>query len=170
MAGTIIKITVEYSNMERVLSSFGLSKVRYTYKVKEKKLPYMSREFLAAVQPPEYPERRHYVVQHGILLVFSVEGEFGFFNIVHVLIVLTTALTLVGAAHRMTDNLSIYLHPRKENYFHLKYEVSPDFSTMWECPKCGYFNSFRDENCKGIPLWECATEATPCDHKRPIEA
>lgn len=169
MAGTIIKIVVEYSNMERFLSSFGVSKVRYTYNVREKKLPYMSREFLAAVQPREYPERRHYVVQHGILLVFSVEGEFGFFNIVHVLIVLTTALTLVGAAHRMTDNLSIYLHPRKENYFHLKYEVSPDFSTMWECPKCGFMNGRKRTHCRGIPSWTSEDDVEFCGVSRNSE-
>jgi hypothetical protein len=167
MAGTIVEIAVEYSNMQRFLSSFGMNKVRYTYKVKEKKLPYMSREFLAAVQPPEYPQRRHYVVQHGILLVFSVEGEFGFFNIVHVLIVLTTTLTLVGAAHRMTDNVSIYLHSRKDNYFHLKYEVSPDFSTMWTCPKCGFLNGKMRMHCRGIPSWTSADDVEFCGVAKP---
>jgi hypothetical protein len=171
MAGTILKITVEYTNMERFWSSFGMNKVRYTYKVKEKKLPYMSREFLAVVQPPDYPQRRQYVVQHGILLVFSVEGEFGFFNIVHVLIVLTTTLTLVGAAHRMTDNLSIYLHPRKENYFHLKYEVSPDFSTMWQCPKCSFMNANKKAHCHGIPAWKSDQDddVDYCGEARPAD-
>jgi hypothetical protein len=168
-AGTIIQIEIEYSNLRRILSTFGLSRVRYTYKFKEKKLPYMSREFMAIVQPSDYPTHRQYIVQHGILLVFTVKGEFGFFNIVHMLIVLTTTLTLVGTAHVMTDNLSIYLHPRKKNYFQLKYEVSPDFSEMWKCPKCGFCNSPKTQHCRGIPEWTSAEDEGVefCGEERP---
>lgn len=153
MAGTIIEVEVVYENMRRFLSSFGFSQVRCSYKVVEKKLPYISREWLATVQPPEYPDSRRYVVQHGVVLVFNISGEFGFFSIVYLLIMLTTAMALLGTAHKVTDLFSIYGHPRKKNYFHIKYDVSPDFSDMWECKICGYYNSPDETNCRGIPQW-----------------
>merc|ERR1719161_3208442 len=74
MAGTIIEVEIVYENMRKFLSSFGLSQVRYAYKVVEKKLPYISREWLATVQPVDYPETRRYVIQHGVLIVFNISG------------------------------------------------------------------------------------------------
>merc|ERR1719408_43359 len=112
-------------------------------------LPYISKESLHPDQPEDYPLRRRYIVQHGILLDFKVGGEFGFFSIVYLLIMLTTSLALLATAHKVTDLTSMYLHPRRNNYFHLKYDVSPDFSDMWRCHVCGYYNTMRDETCKG---------------------
>lgn len=169
MAGTIIEVEIVYENMRKFLSSFGLSQVRYAYKVVEKKLPYISREWLATVQPVDYPESRRYVIQHGVLVVFNISGVFGFFSIVYLLIMLTTAMALLGTAHKITDLFSIYGHPRKKNYFHLKYEVSPDFSEMWECPKCGYFNTPSDETCKGLEQWESAYDKEVCGEPKPAE-
>jgi hypothetical protein len=167
MAGTIIEVEVVYENMRKFLSSFGLSQVRYAYKVVEKKLPYISREWLATVQPADYPETRRYVVQHGVLVVFNISGEFGFFSIVYLLIMLTTATALLGAAHKITDLFSIYGHPRKKNYFQLKYEVSPDFSEMWECTKCGYYNQPSDTTCKGLEQWTSGYDVDVCGAAKP---
>jgi hypothetical protein len=151
MAGSILEIEVIYENLVPFLSTFGGSQVQYTYRVKEKKLPYMSKEYLAPVQPAEYPERRTIVYQGGLLIVFTVAGQFGFFSIVYLLLMLTTSLALLATAHSATDFAAIYVHPRKRNYFHLKYEVSPDFSDgMWKCPKCGYFNNNDQAKCKGL--------------------
>lgn len=169
MAGTIIEVEVVYENMRKFLSSFGLSQVRYAYKVVEKKLPYISREWLATVQPVDYPETRRYVVQHGVLVVFNISGEFGFFSIVYLLIMLTTAMALLGTAAKVTDLFSIYGHPRKKNYFHIKYEVSPDFSDLWECKKCGYFNHPDDNTCKGIEQWMSPYDVEPCGAPKPSD-
>jgi len=161
-AGTILEIEIVFENMLKFLSSFGFSQVRYAYKVSEKKLPYISREWLANVQPADYPESRRYVVQHGVMVVFSISGEFGFFSIVYLLIMLTTSMALLATAHKITDLFSIYGHPRKMNYFHLKYEVSPDFSDMWECKTCGYFNQPSQTTCHGLPQWESAFDKELC--------
>jgi len=172
MAGTILEVEVIYENLMPFLSSFGQSQVQYTYRIKEKKLPYMSREYLAPVQPAEYPERRTIVYQGGILIVFTVAGQFGFFSIVYLLIMLTTSLALLATAAKVTDVISIYVHPRRRNYFHLKYEVSPDFSDMWECPKCGFFNSPDQETCKGLEKWQSEHDADTdlCGEPRPAGA
>jgi len=169
MAGTIIEVEIVYENIRKFLSSFGLSQVRYAYKVVEKKLPYISREWLAPQQPADYPNTRQYVVQHGVLVVFNISGEFGFFSIVYLLIMLTTSMALLATAHKITDLFSIYGHPRKKNYFHLKYEVSPDFSDMWECKKCGYFNTPSAQTCQGLEQWESPYDKDVCGAPRPTE-
>lgn len=169
MAGTIIEIEATYTNLRRFLSSLGLSQTQYTYRVKERKLPYVSKESLHPHQPSDYPERRRYLVQHGILLNFQVGGEFGFFNIVYLLIMLTTSLALLATAHKITDLISLYLHPRNKNYFHMKYDVSGDFSDMWVCDKCGYLNLHHDEECKGLEKWESSIDHACCGAKRPAD-
>jgi len=168
MAGTIIEVEVLYSNLRRFLSSFGLSQVQYSYRIKERKLPYVSREFLHPEQPEDFPKSRRYLVQHGILLDFKVGGEFGFFSIVYLLIMLTTSLALLATAHKLTDLTSLYLHPRQNNYFHLKYEVSGDFSDMWMCETCGYYNLHNDHTCKGLDKWMSAHDTEYCGVARPM--
>jgi len=167
MAGTIIEVEATYSNLRRFLSSFGLSQVQYTYRVRERKLPYVSKETLHPDQPEDYPKHRKYMVQHGILLDFKVGGEFGFFSIVYLLIMLTTSMALLATAHKVTDLTSLYLHPRKENYFHIKYDVSGDFSDMWACTTCGYYNHCADLTCKGLPKWESSLDTPYCGCARP---
>jgi hypothetical protein len=171
MSGSILEIEIVFQNLVPFLSTFGQSQVQYTYKIKEKKLPYMTREFMAPVQPADYPQKRTIVWQGGIMVVFTVAGQFGFFSIVYLLIMLTTSLALLATAHKMTDVFSIYAHPRRRNYFHLKYEVSPDFSDCWECPKCGYFNCADVENCEGLERWKSKHDADTdvCGEPRPAD-
>lgn len=159
MSGTIIEVEATYENLRHFLSSFGLSQVRYTYRVRERMLPYISRESLHPSQPEDYPKSRRYIVQHGILLDFKVGGEFGFFSIVYLLIMLTTSLALLATAHKLADFWALYLHRRKENYFHIKYDVSADFSEMWKCPDCGYYNLQTDETCRGLEKWTSPHDA-----------
>jgi len=167
MAGTIIEVEATYTNLRKFLSSFGLSQVMYSYRVKERKLPYVSRESLHPQQPDDFPKSRRYLVQHGILLDFKVGGEFGFFSIVYLLIMLTTSMALLATAHKITDLTSLYLHPRKKNYFHLKYEVSADFSDMWMCDTCGFYNHGDDLLCKGLDKWESPSDTPVCGCDRP---
>jgi hypothetical protein len=114
MAGIILEVEIVYSNLRKFLSSLGMSQVQYTYRVKERKLPYVSKESLSPSQPENYPETREYLIQHGIMVEFVVAGEFGFFNPVYLLIMLTTALALLGTAHKVTDLTAMYIHPRKK--------------------------------------------------------
>merc|ERR1719321_628479 len=113
-----------------------------------------SVELVSEIQPAEYPFKRIVEVRHGILINFRVGGSFGFFNIVYLLVMLTTSLALFATATTVTDLIAVYLHPRKRNYFHLKYEVSPDFSDAWQCPKCHYYNAHDCAFCQGKELWE----------------
>merc|ERR1719506_2839577 len=105
----------------------------------ERPIPETAQEMVSEVQPEDYPRRRVVEVRNGILLSFRVAGSFGFFNIVYLLVMLTTSLALLATATTVTDLVAVYIHPRKRNYFHLKYEVSPDFSDSWKCPKCEYY-------------------------------
>lgn len=162
-SGTIIEIEAEYNNMYRFASSLGYQPVEYTYHVNELAVPYMNREFFAADQPENYPNSRNIVNEHGILVVLKISGQFGFFNIVSLLLMLTIAGAMLGSATRMTDLAAIYLHPRRRNYFHLKYELSPDFSDMWQCHVCQFWNEKNETVCSGIDKWESPKDKDPCN-------
>jgi len=166
MAGTIIEVEATYSNMQHFLSSLGWSQVHYKYRVTERKLPYVSKETLHPDQPADYPKTRRRLLQHGILVNFEVAGQFGFFNIVYLLIVLSTSLALFATANRVTEIVAIYLHPRKRNYFQLKYDVSADFSNMWKCSKCGYLNMDEHKHCQGLDKWESPLDTPLCGAPR----
>jgi len=166
-SGTVLEVRVVYNNLYPFLSSFGYKQVEYHYEVTELPLPYMSKTELAETQPPDYPETRIYELRHGVLIWFKVSGTFGVFNIAYLLLMLVTGFALFATAAGITDFVSLYLHPRKENFFHLKYEVSPDFSDLWKCETCGYFNWPKDDTCRGIPQWACPKETPVCGARRP---
>lgn len=166
-AGTVLEVRAKYNNLYPILSSFGYKQVEYHYEVTELPLPYMSITMLAQEQPADFPETRVYEVRHGVLVWFKVSGTFGVFNIVYLLLMLVTAFALFTTASAVTDFVSLYLHPRKQNFFHLKYEVSPDFSDMWKCEVCGWFNWDTDLICTGVPAWQCPHTTEKCRAKRP---
>lgn len=166
-AGTVLEVRVVYNNLYPILSSFGYRDVEYNMEVRELPMPYVSNIQLADVQPDDYPASRVYEVRHGILIWFKVSGTFGFFNVVYLLLMLTTAFALAASAISITDAFSIYLHPRKNNFFHLKYEVTPDFSEMWQCEKCGYQNAPDATTCSGVERWLSRDEVAPCGAPKP---
>lgn len=165
-AGTIVEVEAVYNNMYRMASTFGFSPVEYTYRVKELAVPYMSREYFDPVQPADYPKSRRIVLEHGVMIVFKVSGEFGFFNFVYLLIMLSVSGALIGGAMKVTDGVAMYVHPRRRNYFHLKYEVSPDFSDMWKCGKCGFYNEKHQTRCQGLDRWESKDDVELCGEPR----
>merc|ERR1719223_100402 len=106
---------------------------------------------LAQEQPADYPKTRKYEIRHGVMVWFKVSGTFGVFNVVYLLLMLVTAFALFATATTITDLFSLYVHPRKDNFFHLKYEVSTDFSDTWTCEHCGYSNWPDTLVCEGVP-------------------
>jgi len=166
-SGTVLEVSAVYSNLHRFLSTFGYMDVDYFYRVRELPLPIVSRRALAAEQPADYPETRRYEIRHGIMIWFRVVGEFGNFSSTYLLIYLITALALIGAASTTTDFVAMYIHTRKNNYFNLKYEISSDFSEMWQCPKCQYWNSQIHDKCQSYPMWQNSEESPRCGTPMP---
>jgi hypothetical protein len=166
-SGSVLEVSIVYSNLHRFFSSFGYKEVNYQYRVKELPLPYVSRRGLAQVQPADYPETRRYEIRHGIMIWFRVVGQFGNFQVTYLLIYLVTAFALIGAAGSVTDLIAIYVHKRKNNYFNLKYDISGDFSKMWQCPKCEYWNSKIHATCQQYAMWENSEEAQRCGEPQP---
>lgn len=161
-SGTVLEVSVVYTNLHPFLSTFGYKDVDYYYRVKELPLPYVNRRQLSQQQPPDFPQTRRYEIRHGIMIWFRVVGEFGNFSRTYLLIYLVTAFALIGASTGITDVIAIYVHKRKNNYFNLKYEISADFSDMWQCGKCDYWNSQLHAECQGYAMWENSQEATRC--------
>lgn len=158
-SGTVLEVTVKYHNLYPFLSSFGYTPVRYTYEAKELPMPYVSRRSLADVQPADYPKTRVHEVRYGIMVWFRVGGSLGFFSSMYLIVMLTAALGLISVATTVTDLVAQKVHP---NFFHLKYEVSPDFSDLWVCETCGYANIEEDTHCQGVPEWMCPKTTAKC--------
>jgi len=163
-AGTVLEVTVRYNNLYPFLSSFGYTPVKYTYEVRELPMPYVSRMTFAEVQPAEYPKKRSYEMRYGVLIWFKVGGSIGFFSCMYLLVFFTAALGLVSVASTVTDKIGEWYHP---NFFHLKFDVSPDFSDMWICDKCGYSNLEEDTHCQGVPSHMCPKTTPKCKEPRP---
>merc|ERR1719352_980232 len=101
------------------------------------------------------------------MIWFRVVGQFGNFQVTYLLIYLVTAFALIGAASSVTYLIAIYVHKRKNNYFNLKYDISGDFSKMWQCPKCEYWNSKIHATCQQYAMWENCEEAQRCGEPQP---
>lgn len=169
-AGTVLEVRAVYNNLYPVLSTFGYKPVRYHYEINELMLPYVSRVQMSEDQPRDYPQTRRYEIQYGVLVHFRVAGSFGFFNLVYLLLMLTTAFALTATASTLTDLFFLYLSDQSDNFFHLKYEVSPDFSDMWRCDTCGFFNLDDHNKCQGVPKFMCPKTTAPCGAVRPLSS
>lgn len=164
-AGTALEVRVVYNNLYRLVSTFGYEPVEYHYEVNELLLPYMSRTL--ELEPlSSDPTMRRYEVQYGVLVDFKVSGQFGFFDLTYLILMITSALALAASATTVTDIFAMYLYPARENFFHLKYEVSPDFSKAWKCSQCGYLNDPEHVHCQRVPKWHCSETTPPCGAAR----
>jgi len=168
-AGTALEVVAVYNNLYPILSTFGYTPVKYHYQVNELILPYVSRAQLAKVQPADYPKTRVSEVQYGVLIHFKVGGRFGFFSFVYLLLMLTAAFALTATATTVTDLFYLYISGQQANFFHLKYEVSPDFSDMWECGTCHFLNLKEHDTCRGVPKFMCPRTTPVCGAPRPVK-
>eukprot|EP00929_Paragymnodinium_shiwhaense_P118749 TRINITY_DN90666_c0_g1_i1.p1 TRINITY_DN90666_c0_g1~~TRINITY_DN90666_c0_g1_i1.p1 ORF type:complete len:495 (-),score=134.10 TRINITY_DN90666_c0_g1_i1:53-1537(-) len=125
-AGTVIEIEAIYNNLHPIWSSFGNMDVGYHYKVSQRPMEEMKTELFAAHQP-NFPDERIIENRHGLYIVVKIGGEFGFFSVVYLLVMLTTALGLIGVAVLLTDKIALYLMAAKEEYRGRKYEESQRF-------------------------------------------
>lgn len=122
-AGTVIEIEAFYENLRPWVSSFGATDVTYSYKVSQRPMDEMKTELFSQSQP-NYPARRVIEDRHGLYIVVKISGEFGFFSIVYLGVMLTTAVALISVAIAITDKLAIYVMPEKQTYYNHKYEVT----------------------------------------------
>lgn len=166
-AGIALEVSAVYDNLYPIYSTFGYKPVRYHYQVRELMLPYVSRFQLSEVQPEDYPDTRRYEVRYGVLIHFKVAGTFGSFSVAFFLIMLSTAFALFATARTVTDKIALHIHPHRENFFHMKYEVSPDFSDMWKCSTCGFLNTKDVQYCQRVPRWQAPGETPACGAPRP---
>jgi len=126
-SGTVIEIEVTYNNLHPFWSSFGYKEVSYEYKVSKRPMEEMKSEMLALHQP-KFPQERIIENVHGLYLIVRLGGTFGFFSGVFLLIVLTTALGLLGVANVLVDKIAIYLLKDKDHYRESKYFLTIPWS------------------------------------------
>eukprot|EP00746_Dinoflagellata_sp_MGD_P011884 gnl/MRDRNA2_/MRDRNA2_125099_c0_seq1.p1 gnl/MRDRNA2_/MRDRNA2_125099_c0~~gnl/MRDRNA2_/MRDRNA2_125099_c0_seq1.p1 ORF type:complete len:526 (-),score=84.63 gnl/MRDRNA2_/MRDRNA2_125099_c0_seq1:20-1597(-) len=125
-SGTVIEVEAIYDNLVAFWSSFGYTPVSYTYKFTQRPMEEMKTEMYAQGQP-NYPHERVIENRHGLYLMLKVTGTFGFFSIVYLLVMLTTALGLMGVSVVLTDMLAIHFMKHKAEYRDAKYENTKEF-------------------------------------------
>lgn len=174
--GTIIVITAYYTNAYPLISSwlfftnwFNASAIvpKYVYKVREQPIPYISREMLTIDQPADYPKRRSFELQYGILVVFQVDGVMLFGNSAHMLIIFSIFGGLMGVATLAVDFCMVNVSNKRRNYFHMKYDVTSAASDMWECQVCGFHNKRAHARCRGVEQWTNEEDNGVCGAPRP---
>jgi hypothetical protein len=125
-SGTVIEVEAIYDNLVAFWSSFGYLPISYTYKFTQRPMEEMKTELYAQSQP-NLPRERVIENRHGLYLQLKVTGTFGFFSIVYLLVMLTTALGLIGGSVFLTDKIAIYVMKHKKEYRDAKYENTKEF-------------------------------------------
>lgn len=120
--GTMLDVKVEYTNLHPFWSSLGFTTVGYRYRVVERPVNEMKTELYAVPQPDDFPRHRVIENRHGISLRVTVTGTFGHFDIVYLLVMLTTSLALLAAANAATEFMAKYVMKGKEEYYEVKYD------------------------------------------------
>jgi len=114
--GSRVQIQVEYANLYPMT---GAHAPGYIYKIVEVPMKEMKTELYTHNQPGSYPEVRTMENRHGIYLQAEVGGSFGFFDIVFLLVMLTTSLALLATGTTLIDVVADYipgLQVRKDKY------------------------------------------------------
>merc|ERR1719506_2861202 len=104
--GSRVQIQVEYANLYPMT---GAHSPGYIYKIVEVPMKEMKTELYTHNQPDSYPEVRTMENRHGIYLQAEVGGSFGFFDIVFLLVMLTTSLALLATGTTIIDIVADYL-------------------------------------------------------------
>eukprot|EP00397_Hematodinium_sp_SG-2012_P028734 GEMP01030282.1.p1 GENE.GEMP01030282.1~~GEMP01030282.1.p1 ORF type:complete len:434 (+),score=78.84 GEMP01030282.1:335-1636(+) len=122
-AGTVVEIQVDYNNLHPWSSTFGDLEVGYIYRVIERPMEEMKTEMFSQKQPADFPVHRWIENRHGIMMRVTVGGTFGYFNVVYLLVMITTSLALLAGAQKVVDLLALYCLKRREEYRAFKYKV-----------------------------------------------
>lgn len=118
--GTEISIEVEWRNLRPWT---GNSQVSYVYRVKKSPVKELKMNVYAPAQPSDI-HRRTVENQHGVHIRAEVAGSFGFFNIVYLLVMLTTSVALLSGAKTVVDALALYCPSRRQQFYEqAKYEI-----------------------------------------------
>lgn len=121
-AGSILDIRVVYDNMHPFSSTFGNTAVGYEYHVALRPLHQFKEEIVSWVSADN--NRRSIENRHGLFVVVQVGGSFGFFSIMNLLLMLTTAAAILGVATVLTDKIALKLMESKDFYASKKYEIA----------------------------------------------
>lgn len=126
-AGMLLEVEAAYENLQPFASSWRLltgrkQNIAYTYNVRVRPVGEMKTEQFASMQPLDFPNTRLIENRHGLYIVLKVSGQFGEFNLVYLLVMLTTSLALLAAATKIVDLLAIHVLADRETYRDAKYD------------------------------------------------
>jgi len=83
------------------------------------------------------PDAREVIKAYGFLIVVQQMGRICTFDVMHALIVIVTAMALLGVSNALTDMLALYVLPRRNEYTKWKYFESDDMVTVGSGTKDG---------------------------------
>lgn len=121
-AGTVLDIEVIYNNLHSFSSTFGNTRVEYWYKIAVRPMHQVKEEVVQWVDANA--DKRIIQNRHGIDIVVKVSGTFGFFSIMNLMLMLTTASAMLAVATVLTDKLAMYAMADRDFYSAKKYEIA----------------------------------------------
>lgn len=118
--GAVLHIEARYNNLHPFASSFGVRTIDYNYRITTEPMHQVKDEIIT--WNAEDFSQRMIENRHGVLIVVSVAGTFGFFSIANLLLMLATAATMLGLATLFTDKLATYMLADRDFYAEKKFD------------------------------------------------
>jgi len=107
LAGTVLVVDVIYSNLHPVTSSFGDKTVSYHYSIYQRPVSEMKMEAVSSGWGIGDERTIHDL--HGVLIAVSVRGHLGVFNVMNLLILLSTMAGCLTAVDFFTAQISMII-------------------------------------------------------------
>merc|ERR1711879_192229 len=118
--GVVMHIEARYNNLHPFTSTFGGKDISYEYHITTEPTHQVKDEIV--IWTSEDSNKRLIESRHGVFIVVSVVGTFGFFSIANLLLMLATAATMLGLATLFTDKLATSMLADKEFYSEKKFD------------------------------------------------
>jgi len=118
--GIVLDIAVRYRNLRPIASTFGGGDVEYEYLVSVKPVHEAADE--SVVASDVRMGRRVVEKRHGIYFTVRVEGDFGFFSLMNLVLALAQGATMLAVATVITDKITVYLLEDADENYHAKYK------------------------------------------------
>mmetsp|Transcript_66510 Transcript_66510/g.171177 ORF Transcript_66510/g.171177 Transcript_66510/m.171177 type:complete len:466 (-) Transcript_66510:76-1473(-) len=121
-AGSVLDIRVQYNNLHAFTSTFGDTSIGYEYFVNLRPIHQFKDEIISYVSADG--NERSIENRHGLFVAVQINGTFGFFSIMNLLLMLTTATAILAVATVLTDKIALYYLTNQEYYRSLKYQTA----------------------------------------------
>lgn len=126
--GTVLVINIHYNNMKPFTVFKPQDPPEYTISVTSRPVDKFKNMRISEATGSS----RELTVSYGTLVVVQSTGTIGVFQLIHMLIVISTSMGLLAAASVITEVLAFNILPLRGEYAKAKYQETEDFHNLYE--------------------------------------